>query len=168
MGYSTNFSGKIQLNKKLSDAHFAYLEKFAETRRMKRNPTIAEELPDPIRTATGLPIGVEGGYFVGGLSYGGQAEDRSVTNNNVEPEGQPGLWCQWIPTHTDEDEVSYIEWDGGEKFYNYVEWLEYIIEHFLKPWGYVANGEIIWQGEEMRDRGKIIVNKNKVKTKDLE
>ncbi len=94
MGYSTNFSGKIQLNKKLSDAHFAYLEKFAETRRMKRNPTIAEELPDPIRTATGLPIGVEGGYFVGGLSYGGQAEDRSVTNNNVEPEGQPGLWCQ--------------------------------------------------------------------------
>ena len=27
----------------------------------------------------------------------------------------PGIWCQWVPT----DDGKGIEWDGGEKFYNY-------------------------------------------------
>jgi hypothetical protein len=42
--------------------------------------------------------------------------------------------CLGLPSHYG----SAIEWDGGEKFYDYRSWLCYIIEHFLKRWGYGA------------------------------
>jgi hypothetical protein len=70
-----------------------------------------------------------------------------------------GLWCQWIPT----DDKTTIVHDGGEKFYNYVEWLEYLIQHFLKPNGYILNGEVEGQGETMGDYFKIICRNNLVK-----
>jgi hypothetical protein len=38
--------------------------------------------------------------------------------------------------------------------------LEYLIDHFLAPWGYVLNGEVNWQGEREDDTGKIIVADN--------
>ena len=161
MGYTTDFSGSFSLDKPLTDAHAAYLRKFAETRRMSRNVEIASKFPDPIREAAGLPIGEQGSYFVGGLGFCGQELDASVVNSNSEPPGQPSLWCQWVPT----DDNDGIEWDGGEKFYNYTKWLEYIIEHFLKPWGYVLNGVVEWFGEEHDDRGMIVVDDNNVTTK---
>lgn len=58
-----------------------------------------------------------------------------------------------------------VEWDGGEKFYDYVDWLWYIIEHFLKPWGYTVNGEVRWCGEDDEDRGTIVVVDNEVSTR---
>lgn len=128
---------------------------------MKRNQTIASTLPDPAREAVGLPIGKQGAYFVGGGGDFGQANDASVIDGNAAPSGQPGLWCQWVPTQDNNG----IEWDGGEKFYDYVEWLSYIIEHFLMPWGYVLNGEVEWFGEDHSDRGKIVVANNVVSTK---
>lgn len=73
--------------------------------------------------------------------------------------GQPGLWCQWVVRDDDT-----LVWDGGEKFYAYVEWLEYLIENFFKDWGVLLNGEIEWQGEEMSDRGQIVVKDNVVET----
>jgi hypothetical protein len=161
MGYTTDFSGNFSLNKPLLASHSAYLLKFAETRRMARNQTIASALPDPIREAVGLPIGKQGAYFVGGGGYFGQDTDASVINSNDAPSGQPGLWCQWVPTSDDAG----IEWDGGEKFYNYTEWLSYLIEHFLAPWGYVLNGEVEWVGEDRDDRGKIVVTNNVISTK---
>ena len=161
MGYTTDFSGSFSLNTPLTDAHAAYLRTFAETRRMERKQTIASTLPDPIRKAVGLPIGKQGAYFVGGGGDFGQGIDASVINSNDAPFGQPGLWCQWVPTQDNNG----IEWDGGEKFYHYVEWLSYIIEHFLMPWGYVLNGEVEWFGEDHSDRGKIVVANNVVSTK---
>ena len=72
---------------------------------------------------------------------------------------QPGLWCQWVVS----DDGKYLEWDGGEKFYNYVDWLKYLIRHFFQNWGLVLNGEIEWKGEEFNDVGKIVVKDNVVK-----
>lgn len=75
--------------------------------------------------------------------------------NYNEPYGtQPGLWCQWIVL-----EQSLI-WDGGEKFYNYREWLEYLIAEFFIPWGYALNGQITFQGEDRDDCGYIRVQNN--------
>lgn len=71
---------------------------------------------------------------------------------------QPGLWCQWVPNH----DGSAIEWDGGEKFYEYIEWIEYLTAHFLGPWGYTLNGEVQWQGEESEDMGLIRIVYNEV------
>lgn len=76
----------------------------------------------------------------------------------------PGYYCQWVPT---EDGIG-IEWDGGEKFYEYVEWLEYIIKHFLEPKGYVLNGAVRYQGEEIGDVGRIEVKDNQVTQVELD
>lgn len=99
-----------------------------------------------------------------GYSEGVDFSERWIENKKREAEGicQPGLWCQWIVT--DElGEGHFLIWDGGEKFYNYIEWLKYYIEHFFNKWGVMLNGEVVWQGEEMDDRGKIVVENNEVK-----
>lgn len=151
MGYSTDFAGEFKLNKKLDDKLYAFLIKFNQTRRMKR------KINDI--------YGKEGEFFVDSKAECGQDWDNpNVVDSSEPPSTQPGLWCQWVPT----EDRQYIEWDGGEKFYNFVEWIMYIIEKILKPNGYILNGEVKWQGEEFDDRGKIIIKNNKVKTKALE
>jgi hypothetical protein len=46
-----------------------------------------------------------------------------------------------------------------------VDWICYLIDQFLKPWGYVVNGEVTWSGEESGDLGLIEVTDNKVRVK---
>jgi hypothetical protein len=161
MGYHTDFNGEFDLDKPLSPEHKTYLEQFSYTRRVQRKQSVASKMEDPVRLAAGLPIGKEGAYFVGAKGHCGQDIDDSVKNYNTPPQGQPSLWCQWIP-NTD---GTAIQWDGGEKFYEYVDWIEYLINNFLKPWGYVLNGEVEWFGEDRHDRGLIVVDNNIVTTK---
>ena len=125
---------------------------------MQRDPAKIKHSNVHTHTLAGLKNGEEGGYFVDAEGHAGQDRDASIIDYNRPPKGQPGLWCQWIPN----DEGTVIEWDGGEKFYEYEQWLEYIIDNFLKPWGYVLNGEVTWEGEESGDLGKLIVEDNVV------
>lgn len=147
MGYTTDFEGKFELNKKLNKKLHTFLTKFSETRRMARNV-------DP-------KYGVEGEFYVDGIGYAGQDDDDTIIDNNRPPKTQPGLWCQWIPSECGK----YIEWDGGEKFYDYIQWLQYIVDNFLKPNGYKLNGEVKWFGEDREDTGIIIVKNNKISVK---
>jgi hypothetical protein len=147
MGYTTDFNGKFELNKKLSEEDHKFLTKFAESRRMARNV-------DP-------KYGVEGEFYVDGSEMFGQGKDSDIINYNQPPKTQPSLWCQWVPT---KDGMG-LEWDGGEKFYNYIEWLQYIIENILKPRGYVLNGEVYWYGEDNADTGVMVVVDNVVSTR---
>lgn len=73
----------------------------------------------------------------------------------------PGIWCQWVPSA----DGCGIEWDGGEKFYEYTAWLVYVIENYIKPWGRTLNGSVEWQGEDNGDRGLLVVKDNVVSTK---
>jgi hypothetical protein len=172
MGYTTGFFGSLHLSRPVSEEEYEYLNKFSETRRMKRDVNKLFELYDgkfgnPFAKTREEIYGNEGEYFIGGKGSFGQDNDPSVINNNLPPgqtewgysnsDGQPGLWCQWILT---DDQT--LEWDGGEKFYNYTEWLQYLIKHFFQPWGITLNGEIEWQGEDRSDMGKIIVEDNEV------
>lgn len=143
--------------------HAAYLRAFNRSRRVRRDPQRAKALPDSHREAAGLPIGPEGGYYVGGAGryYPAADDDESVLDYNHPPEGQPGLWCRWTPS----DDRTAIVWDRGEKFYNYVAWLDYLLKHFLTPWGYVVNGKMTWQGEDERDQGRILVTNNVVRSR---
>jgi hypothetical protein len=172
MGYTTDFSGAFDVTPPLTASHAAYLNKFSETRRMKRigsEEGIGNRLADPdfqgeegdIRKVVDLPWGVDGEFFVGGLGFAGQDRDKTVIDSNVPPRTQPGLWCQWVPSA----DGSHIEWNGAEKFYDYVAWLQYIIDNFLKRWGYTLNGEVEWQGEDSSDFGKIVVSNNVIKIK---
>lgn len=143
MGYTTEFFGRFELNKELDKETSTYLTKFAGTRHMKR------KLPKK--------FGHEGEFYVEDEEYKETKVD-TILDHNTPPDTQPGLWCQWIPSEDNKG----IEWDGGEKFYHYVEWLEYIVKNFLAPKGYVLNGEVEFQGESNNDKGIIIVDNNVV------
>lgn len=169
MGYNTDFEGSFKLNKPLTVAQKAYLEKFCETRRMKRDAAITAKRPDLVREAVGLPVGSEGEFFVGaggdfgqegmGCFGGGDADALGIIESNCPPLTQPSLWCHWTASESGEE----IIWDGGEKFYDYVEWLRYIIRNFLIPWGLVLNGDVEYFGEDRDDRGIIRVKDNVVR-----
>lgn len=163
MGYTTNFSGKFNLDKCLTIAQYNYLMAFSGTRRMARNEFAVDQMRDHKRQAVGLPVGVQGEFFVGNEANFGQDRDASVLDHNHPPSTQPGLWCQWEPT----EDGMHIVWNGAEKFYNYVEWLEYIIANFLIPWGLTLNGSVKYQGEEIGDTGTIVVKDNVVVREDL-
>jgi len=137
MGYTTNFQGEFGLNKELTPTLKTFLEKLADTRRMSR--------------VVDVDFGVEGEFYV-------ENDELGVTDNNNPSRTQPGLWCQWIPT---EDGMG-IEWDCNEKFYNYSEWLVYIIDTILAPNGYVLNGTVEYRGEEFSDIGELVVEDNQV------
>jgi hypothetical protein len=195
MGYTTDFSGSIEVSGNMTEEQFDYINKFSDTRRMKRDVKILYDLYKGMygkpNTSEMIEIdgvhvlnvyGNEGEYFVGSGGY-----DRSVIDQNVPPgqpswasgdwemrqelikEGkcQPSLWCQWIllsENNVHPHNVT-LQWDGGEKFYHYTEWLQYLINHFFKPWGLTLNGEIEWEGEESGDLGKIVVDDNEIEIK---
>jgi hypothetical protein len=92
MGYTTEFDGQVTVTPPLNEHEVAYLRRFADTRRMAR---------------------AKGPYYTG-AGFRGQDDEADVTDYSHPPAGQPGLWCQWVPT----DDGTGIEWDGGEKFYD--------------------------------------------------
>lgn len=145
MGYTTEFSGKFTFDKPLDNKTLTFLQKFNDTRRMARN--VKE-------------YGIEGELYVDGKGFAGQDHEDNIIDYNRPPSTQPSLWCQWRPT----DDGEALQWDGGEKFYAYVEWLEYLIKNIITPAGYTLNGTVHWQGEEIGDIGNIVVINNKVKT----
>jgi hypothetical protein len=85
MGYTTDFSGSFELNKQLGPKMKEFLTKLNETRRMKRK--VSDK------------FGVDGEFFVGGTGSFGQDSTGDVVDYNDPPSTQPGLWCQWTPTH---------------------------------------------------------------------
>ena len=161
MGYTTDFDGEFYFEKPLEKKHIAYLQAFANTRRMMRDEGIASKFRDPIRVNAGLPIGEDGCYYIGSSGFKGQDRDSSIVEYNDPPSDQPGLWCQW----TVSDDGKALYWDGGEKFYEYVPWLQYIIDHFISKWGYVLSGDVYWYGEDRDDSGLIRVSNNKIEVK---
>lgn len=90
------------------------------------------------------------------------SETRHGGDTSEDPD-YPGYYCQWIPT----DDGTQLIWDNGEKFYNYVEWLRYIIDKILKPKKYVLNGRMNWAGEDIEDNGIIEVRDNHITTREL-
>lgn len=157
MGYTTYFSGSFEFDKPVTDELKNYINKFSDTRRMMRDNDMIKALyPNWKELCFNGELGRNGEYFVGGTGFAGQDEDLSIINYNMS-DPQPGLWCQWVI------EGDRLVWDGGEKFYDYVKWLEYLIKHFFTPSGYVLNGAVFYDGEDPDDFGKIIVTNNIVR-----
>lgn len=165
MGYTTEFSGVLQFSTPLNKDQVAYIEAFNQTRRMKRDKNMVAAFKDELREAVGLPLGTDGEYYVGSYEDGdfGQSRDESIIDYNTPPGEQPGLWCQW----TVSEDGTQLMWDEGEKFYDYVEWLQYLIDHFFSPWSTLLNGIISWRGESFDDMGKIIVEDSVITTREL-
>jgi hypothetical protein len=154
MGYTTEFFGHINVEPPLSQDEIAYLKKFNATRRIDCK---------------------QGPYYVDRGGFHGQEDGPDVIDYNSPPEGQPGLWCHWVPTA----DGTGIEWDEGEKFCDAAEWMKYLIDHFCGeaplaksqlPFlnSHCLNGEIEAQGEDCDDRWKLIVKDNEVMVADGE
>lgn len=159
MGYTTDFYGKFEFDKPIAPWLVEYVNKFCDSRRMKRdNDKIKELYPAWKELCFNGNLGVEGEYFIGGIGFKGQTRDDSVIDHNNSACTQPGLWCQWVVT----EDGKYLEWDGNEKFYEYEEWLIYLIDNFFDPLGYMLNGDVRWQGENYDDLGVIHVVDNVV------
>jgi hypothetical protein len=194
MGYSTDFTGHLDITPALTKRQADYINLLASTRRMKRdikvlwsmykgkhgNPFATEQTPIAI-------YGTEGEFFAmddGNSGQNGHGTDKSIIDYNTPPghmlsqglanfnkvwnankarvhglTATPGLWCGW----TIEADGEKLCWDGGEKFYDYVDWLRFLIDRFFEPWGVKLNGEIEWAGEDSDDKGKIRVKNNVVK-----
>jgi hypothetical protein len=161
MGYTTDFTGEVTIDPPLNEDETSFLSDFNATRRMHRT---------------------RGPLFVKGTGIQGQGNDKDVLNFNASDPDQPGLWCQWVPTEGGEA----LEWDGGEKFYNATEWMEYIVHRLLSPAAreyvnahitedprlasftcdHTVNGEIEASGEEPGDVWVIRVEDNVVTAAD--
>lgn len=167
MSYETTFSGQFKVVPPLMEEHRRYLLAFSETRRVRRDAAFTARRPDAVREAAGLPVGDEGGFFVGaggmlGQEGGGMMFDPGgppaaalgILDFNRPPQGQPHLWCCWQPTK-----------DGGGlhipeagSHYDPLTWLNYLQKHFLGPWGYGLEGEIAYRGADALDSGRMVAN----------
>lgn len=191
MGYSTDFYGRLELSKPLNTTQLEYLNEFSMTEKMKRDVNKLMEIyngmyghPTPVEYTPEGIYGNEGEYFAHGdigydpavldhrtppgqISYDiiTKSDEQRIENEKRIESGKcvPGQWCNWMIL--DNSGKHYLTWDGGEKFYNYIPWLKYLINHFFERWGIKLNGEISWFGEQRSDLGKIIVKDNVVKIK---
>jgi len=156
---SGDFKGTFKLDRPLELSHLKYLAQFSKVRHMVRDAKITEaRTDDSFRLAVGLPVGEQGEFFVGETgNYRTMIIDPLVVDHNLPPKTQPSLWCQWKP-HTNGREI--IQ-NKMEKFHHPIEWIEYIIDNFFKPWGYILNGKSIFHTQY--ERGTIIIKNNVVK-----
>ena len=119
MGYTTDFDGQFEFNRRLTKKELQAMETLYETRH-------------------------EDGY-----------------------EQKPSIWLQWIVVDGYKNDNHYLVWDSNEKFYNYIEWLEYLIKYFFKPNNLSISGRVRWRGEEFDDIGTICVENNEVEVREF-
>lgn len=152
MGYTTEFFGSFTINEPLSNEVATLFRGLTKTRRMKRdNDYLIEHGYGDCR--------IDGEFFIEELSNFGQDSCLdSIIDYNQPPSTQPSLWCDWELL---EDKQT-ICWNCSEKFYHYVEWLDYLITNLLQPNNYIANGVVAYQGEDFDDFGTILIHNNQV------
>ena len=144
MGYTTDFKGNFEFSEKPSDKTLELLSGLNKTRRMARSIE---------------GYGIEGEFYYNkNTNDFGQEEDKNIINYNKPPKTQPGLWNNWKPSECG----MFLEWDGGEKFYKYVEWIKYLIKNIIEPDNLKLNGTVQWRGEECEDYGTITIKDNQV------
>lgn len=136
MGYTTTFDGSFTVTPPLAAADVEFLVRFAGSRRMKRNIE---------------GHGIDGEWYAPDDGDYGQS-GKTVVDSNTPPSTQPGLWCHWVPS----GDGSRLEWDEGENFYAYAEWLQYLITEYFTPRGHKVTGTVKYEGEDPDDFGRII------------
>ncbi len=97
-------------------------------------------------------------------------DDDYFDGYNDPPAGQPGLWCDFEPTSGG----TAIAWNRTENFYSATEWMQYVIDHFLRPGGkaqgkpgfegftfdHAVNGTIHAEGDDEGDVWDLVVTDN--------
>ena len=134
MGYQTTFSGHFDIAPALTPEDREFLLKLSNSRRMARK--------------VGPEFGMEGEFYVADEGI----EERDFENPNIidedrPPSTQPSLWCHWAPNASG----TALQWNGREKFYEYVAWIEYLVEAILEPRGFTLNGTCLLYTSDAAD-----------------
>lgn len=160
MDYYIETNGTLKLKKPLTKTHATYLYEFSCAQRQARDVRKLERVADPVRAAVGLPLGTWGNYCVLGEMAMQKTPSlyESIIHANIPPLDQPSSWCNWIPIDCGR-EIRLCNLDCSGKP---VEWLQYILKHFLTPWGYELNGQLSWQDESSREKSVIKVSNNRI------
>ncbi|MFW5419232.1 hypothetical protein J0910_21675 [Nocardiopsis sp. CNT-189] len=173
MGYTTAFIGQVTVTPPLNEHEVAYLTKFSRTRRVDRGNG-----PYYVEDASGSATRDASGYATRGASSYATEHAADVRDFDRPPEGQPELWCKWVPS----GDGAAIGWDESEKFYGAEEWMRYLIDHFLRPGAHAqadpgpvppaefagftfdhsVSGVIEAEGEDLEDRWHLVVADNRV------
>lgn len=211
MGYTTDFAGEITIEPPLNEHEISFLKDFNEHRRMSRHKGAYfvkgsgdfgqgadEDVIDHNGTECVSERYVKNPGFdeVMGHSANNPRMIRIKIDPVCPPESgtpaqMPGLWCQWVPGGDLDDPLrnaTVLGWDGGEKFYDSVDWMIYLVDNFLRPhafassdkgrelvelageterfshftFDHVLNGIIEAQGEESDDHWRLVVVNNEV------
>ncbi len=70
--------------------------------------------------------------------------------------GLPNSYCQWLVSAD-----SKVAWNGGEKFYDYCEWLTVFVNDVIS-FGSELKGMVSYQGEDAKDSGIILIQNDEV------
>lgn len=89
--------------------------------------------------------------------------DRYDDNALFEKESGIKGYLQWVPSCS----LDAIVWDQNEKFYNYIESMEWVCR-WLYSIDVCANGSLFWRGENGEDIGTIKVQRNIVSPERIE
>jgi len=189
MGYSTNFIGnfKITLPQDIKQIGINEIQKnFSKDLITISNNkdlfTISDNIIDVLNVEQSLLLvnglaktrrmgrnmdsffGVEGEFYFDTSDFDnfGQSKDNTVIDSNKPPKTQPELWLQWIVNYNEQTNEYTLEWDQGEKFYGYIEWLEYLIKNIFEPKNILLNGSVNWEGEDRDDVGTITIVNNTI------
>jgi hypothetical protein len=114
MGYNTDYLGHIDIEPPLNEAEIEYLTAFCASRRFDRPG---------------------GAYEVPGNPAAETSDGIDVDRYNACAPGQPDLWCNWSVCW----DGCCLTWSGTEKSYSMIEWLRYLIAHFLRPGAHTAD-----------------------------
>ena len=155
MGYSTDFSGSFELVPALTPSQVATIGKVHRHRHSSPSgleddpmPTLPYAAPLMGNMSTLAPVE----RFPSNAVYTGREKGMAWSGPF------PSAYCQWTVT----SDGSYLEWDGGEKFYAYELWLRFLIEHFFKPWRVAVTGAVHFRGEDGDERGTISAHGDRV------
>lgn len=133
MGYDTTFAGEIEVRPTLPPR---FVSKFNEMRRRRNNKYGDGEM------------GSFDHVYYGKVGLMGQTREDAQGLSVV-----PGVWCQWEIV-VGGDQASSVQWDGDDKFYDYEEWLAYVVALIKTEFpASEFSGEIRWWGEDPSDLG---------------
>ena len=138
MGYTTDFEGEIDITPQLPSDYVAKINEMAS----QRNNTYGD--------------GDEGSFDHVLHGKRGKTPPTEGLRNSAWT-AVPGCWCQWVLRQDIGRTI--IEWDGGEKFYDYTPWLAYLVSLIKRdnP-GSKFSGTINWAGEDKNDLGQLRVS----------
>lgn len=148
------FRGAFKCTPPAEPSHTAYLRKFLAMKHLHRNLSQVMLVPDPLRTAAGLPLGLDGEFFVG--------DDLRV---GLPAGTKPSADCPWEPVIDEANRLVGLACrktliDDADNVQLRLEWIKYLLGNLFIPWGYVLDGVVRWHDFHDHLGGAIVLKSN--------